>query len=260
MKLRQIFLGQLQINFKKYDYQTTEVTCTCSCGPQGKLVPLYTAKLHTEADKWKQAKGSYVKSHLCNHFQWKALKITHPSSATSALNSTQVSVKHQLYGDIDDSIYNFGSLGTCLVDWINSSVSNAQSVNRGHRAFHSTFSTCNFQHIHSVMIYLFLVLLVILPTSCSYLFTSLLLMWTFSQHHWQTCLPITFCTPFSAYLNNPSSIYKYWAQLMYFLSLFSPSLVTSNVLPQITSLIVHCKDFLAKTASFTAPGQPSLKT
>ena len=33
-----------------------------------------------------------------------------------------------------------------------------------------------------------------------------------------------------------------------------------NILSQITSPIVHCKNFLAKTASFTASGQTSLKT
>ena len=70
----------------QYDYQTTEVTCTCSsCGPQGELVPSYTAKLHTQADKRNQAKGSYVKpskvTSARDHFQRKAQKITHPSSA-----------------------------------------------------------------------------------------------------------------------------------------------------------------------------------
>ena len=102
--------------------------------------------------------------------------------------------------------------------------------------------------------------LIIKFTSYSYLFSSLLSKWTFSQHHWPICFPITFCTLFSAYITNPIFIYKYQTKLMYSLSLFLPSCVTSNFLPQLTSLLVCCKNLLAKTASFTTPGQTSLKT
>jgi len=113
----------------QYDYQTTEVTCTCSsCGPQGELVPSYTAKLHTEADKRKQAKGSYVKpskvTSARDHFQRKAQKITHPSSAASASNLTQISNEDRLRDEMHDSTGDLGLPGTCFFDLVSLFASN----------------------------------------------------------------------------------------------------------------------------------------
>jgi hypothetical protein len=91
-------------------------------------VPSYTAKLHTEADKRKQAKGSYVKpskvTSARDHFRRKAQKITHPSSAASALNLTQISHEDQLHDEMDDSMGDLGLPGTYFFDLVSLSVSN----------------------------------------------------------------------------------------------------------------------------------------
>lgn len=91
-------------------------------------MPSYTAKLHTEADKRKKAKGSYVKpskiTSARDHFRRKAQKITHPSSAASTSNLTQISNEDQLHDEMNDSTGDLGLPGTCLFDLVSLFVSN----------------------------------------------------------------------------------------------------------------------------------------
>ena len=91
-------------------------------------MPSYTAKLHIEADKQKQAKGSYVKpskvTSARDHFRRKAQKITHPSSATSASNLTQISNENRLRDEMHESMGDLGLPGACFFDLVSLFASN----------------------------------------------------------------------------------------------------------------------------------------
>ena len=105
--------------------------------------------------------------------------------------------------------------------------------------------------IHALLLQFFptTVLLVILLTHFSYLFTPFLSNQTFSHCLWHICLLTYFWTLFSDYINHSNCVYINQAISLYLVNLFLPWNSNKYHLYSITSPLCHCKTLLAKTAS-----------